>query len=136
MHIKVTPKALWTPGWYELDQSLIVGQRQRFWFFAKPPVDDNQPVVDYVFFNQMAASANSQIRYAKVLDIEHPELGPLQRVDTEGLDYIFYPVDGTEFVVNAEENPGLIYGEEELVIDDWSVIVTLADVSSPLAEVC
>lgn len=136
MHIKVTPKALWTPGWYELDQSLIVGQRQRFWFFAKPPVDDNQPVVDYVFFNQMAVSANSQIRYAKVLDIEHPELGPLQRVDTEGLDYIFYPVDGTEFVVNAEENPGLIYGEEELVIDDWSVIVTLADVSSPLAEVC
>ena len=55
----------------------------------------------------------------------------MQRVDTEGLDYIFYPVDGTEFVVNAEEDPGVIYDEEELVVDDWSVIVTLADVSSP-----
>ena len=84
----------------------------------------------------MTNSANAQVRYAKVQDIQHPELGPMQRVDTEGLDYIFYPVDGTEYVVNAEENPGSIYDEQELVIDDWSVIVTLAEVSSPLAEVC
>ena len=136
MHVNVTPKALWSPGWYKLDQSLIVGQRQKFWFFAKPPSDDDQPFVDFMFFNQMTTSANAQIRYAVVRDIEHAELGPLQRVDTEGLDYIFYPVDGTGYVVNAEEKPGAIYDEKELVINDWSVIVTLADVSSPLAEVC
>ena len=118
MHIKLTPKALWTPGWYELDQSLIVGERQKFWFFAKPPSDGDRPVVDFVFFNQMTNSAHAQVRYAKVQDIQHPELGPMQRVDTEGLAYLFYSVDGTEYVVNAEENPGSINDEPELVLDD------------------
>lgn len=135
MTIKVTHKALWTPGWYELDQSLVVGQRQRFWFFQNPPSDSNRDEpIDFVFFNQMASSANSQVRYARVLDIVHPELGPLQRVDTDGLDYIFYPVEGMEVVVNAEEDPGSIYDEEDLKITDWSVTVTLADVSEQVAD--
>ena len=90
--------------------------------------------IDFVFFNQMASSTNSQVRYARVLDIEHPELGPLQRIDTDGLDYIFYPIEGAEVVVNAEEEPGAVYDNDDLEIADWSVLVTLADVSEPVAE--
>lgn len=134
MSIKVTHKALWTPGWYELDQSLIVGQNQRFWFFQTPPLDERDEPIDLVFFNQMSSSANSQVRYARVLDIEHAELGPLQRIDTDGLDYIFYPIEGNEVVVNAEEEPGSIYDGEDLKVTDWSVLVTLADVSEPVAD--
>lgn len=134
MSIKVTNKALWTPGWYELDQSLVVGQKQRFWFFQTPPSLDNDEPIDFVFFNQMASAANSQVRYARVLDIEHVDLGPLQRIDTDGLDYIFYPIDGNEVVVNAEEEPGSVYDDKELNISDWSVLVTLADVSEPVVD--
>ena len=70
--------------------------------------------------------------------MEHSEFGPLNRVDTDGLDYIFYPMDGNEFVVNADEEPGAIYDDEDRgsKIDDWSVVVTLSDVSSPLVEAC
>ncbi len=138
MNIKVTHKALWTPGWYELDQSLKVGMYQRFWFFSNPPAEETPGEVDFVFFNQMSSLANSQVRYARVLDMEHSEFGPLNRVDTDGLDYIFYPMDGNEFVVNADEEPGSIYDDEDRgsKIDDWSVVVTLSDVSSPLVEAC
>ncbi len=134
MSIKVTSKAIWTPGWYELDQSLVVGQNQRFWFFQTPPSTGNDEPIDLVFFNQMASSANSQVRSARILDIEHTELGPLQRIDTDGLDYIFYPIEGNEVVVNAEEEPGTIYDDDDLKISDWSVLVTLADVSEPVAD--
>jgi hypothetical protein len=134
MSIKVTHKALWTPGWYELDQSLVVGQHQRFWFFQTPPSTGANEPIDFMFFNQMASSANSQVRYARVLDIEHTDLGPLQRIDTDGLDYIFYPIDGNEVVVNAEEEPGKVYDNDEMAIEDWSVLVTLADVSDPVAD--
>ena len=138
MNIKVTHKALWTPGWYELDQSLKVGMYQRFWFFSNPPAEETPGEVDFVFFNQMSSLANSQVRYARVLVMEHSEFGPLNRVDTDGLDYIFYPMDGNEFVVNADEEPGAIYDDEDRgsKIDDWSVVVTLSDVSSPLVEAC
>lgn len=135
MTIKVTQKALWTPRWYELDQSLVVGQRQRFWFYINPPLERVEETFDLVFFNQMTSTANSQIRYARVVDIEHPEFGPLQRVDSDGLDYIFYPVSGNEVVVNAEEDPGAVCDDSELRIKDWSVTVTLNDVSHPLVEV-
>ena len=138
MTIKVTQRALWIPGWYELDQSIVVGQQQRFWFFGNSPFESNEEDadgIDLVFFNQMASTSNSQVRYARVLDIEHKELGPLQRVDTDGLDYIFYPLDGEEVVVNAEEEPGKIYDNDDLEIEDWSVVVTLADVSDPVAEI-
>ena len=136
MSIKVTQRALWTPGWYELDQSLVVGQHQRFWFYTTPPIYSNVDIdVDLVFFNQLSSAAKNQVRYARILDIEHPELGPLQRVDTDGLDYIFYPIDGPEFVVNAEEEPGSIYDNDTFSVDDWSVYVTLADVSEPVTEI-
>lgn len=134
MSIKVTHKALWTPGWYELDQSLVVGQNQRFWFFQTAPSLNSDEPIDFVFFNQMASTANAQVRYARVLDIEHPDLGPLQRIDTDGLDYIFYPTEGPEVVVNAEEEPGSVYDNDDIEIADWSVLVTLADVSEPVAD--
>lgn len=128
--------ALWTPGWYELDQSLVVGERQKFWFFQTPP-DECKTLgenVDLVFYNQLDSTRNCTVRYAKVVEMHHPQLGQLLRVDTDGLDYIFFTTEGEEIVVNAEEEPGTTY-QGNFDVDDWSVFVTLAEVSEPVAEV-
>jgi hypothetical protein len=127
--------ALWTPGWYELDQSLVLGERQKFWFFQTPP-DECQAMaegVDLVFYNQLDSTKNCSIRYAKIVEMHHAQLGPLLKIDTDGLDYILFPVDGEEIVVNAEEEPGSTY-DSGVSVDDWSVIVTLAEVSEPIAK--
>ncbi len=133
---KSTQNALWTPGWYELDQTLVVGERQKFWFFQTPPEECNSlgEDVDLVFYNQLDSTTNCTVRYARIVEMHHPQLGQLLRVDTDGLDYIFFPVEGEEIVVNAEEEPGTVY-ESKVEVDDWSVFVTLDEVSEPVAEV-
>ena len=47
--------ALWTPGWYELDQTLVLGERQKFWFFQTPPAECVKMAedLDFVFYNQL-----------------------------------------------------------------------------------
>jgi len=136
-----TYTAIWTPGWYELDQTLIQGERQKYWFFNTPPgweqvsTNSEQSACDFVFYNQLGSTENCCVRYAKIQEMTHPQLGALIKIDTDGLDYIFYPAEGEELVVNAEENPGEITNNRMGVsIDDWSVYVTLTDVSEPLGE--
>ena len=128
-----TQNALWTPGWYELDQTLVIGERQKFWFFQKPPEDCSTlgEEVDLVFYNQLDSTKNCVVRYATIVEMRHPDLGQLVRVDTDGLDYIFFPFEGEEVVVNAEEEPGKTY-EGGVQADDWSVLVVLTDVSEPV----
>ncbi len=119
--------AIWTPGWYELDQTLVLGERQKYWFFQTPPeefkaIGGDAANVDLVFYNQLDSTKNRLVRYAKVVEMRHPVLGELLRVDTDGLDYIFFPVEGGEVVVNAEEEPGVTYDDSN-DIRDWSVKV-------------
>ena len=135
---QTTRRALWVPGWYELDQPLVAGENKRLWFYLTPPMDlaTNLPEVesfDFVFFNQLSAAANCQVRVANVVSITHPQIGPLRQIDTDGLDYIFYPVEGESIVVNAEEEPGRVY-DEGIEIQDWTVSVELSKVSGPLSD--
>ena len=133
--------ATWIPGWYELDQTLCVGERQKLWFFHTPPEDlvadsgaSDAQTPDFVFFNQLDSTTNCQVRFAKVVEMIHPVLGPLSKIDTDGCDYIFFPVDGEEVVVNAEEEPGNVY-DDKINIDQWNVFVKLEDVSEPVVDV-
>lgn len=127
--------ALWTPGWYELDQTLVLGERQKFWFFQTPPEECLKITadLDLVFYNQLDSSKNCNVRYAKIVEMTHPQLGELLRVDTDGLDYIFFPVGGEEIVVNAEEEPGTTY-DEGPEVSDWSVLVKLTEISEPVTN--
>ncbi|HMO14089.1 MAG TPA: hypothetical protein PKD64_00500 [Pirellulaceae bacterium] len=127
--------ALWTPGWYELDQSLEVNVTSRFWFFQSAPSD--YPEVeryDFVFFNQLASGSNMQVREATIVSMIHPQLGQIKKIDAGGLDYIFFRLAAPEVVVNAEEDPGTIY-DAPIIITDWSVAVELANVSEPISNV-
>ena len=127
--------ALWTPGWYELDQTLVIGERQKYWFFQNPPDEcrTHSEDVDLVFYNQLDSTKNCSVRFAKIVEMVHPELGELLRIDTDGLDYIFFPSDGAELVVNAEEDPGATSSDVEVA--DWSVVVKLEQVSEPVADI-
>ena len=128
--------ALWVPGWYELDQTLVLGENQKLWFFQTPPEDivTDETTPDFIFFNQLDSTTNCQVRSARVIEMVHPQIGPLARIDTDGCDYLFFPIDGEEIVVNAEEEPGQVY-DENIKIDQWMVHVTLEDVSDPIVDI-
>lgn len=142
--IKIVKRALWRPGWYRLDQPIGVGQFGRFAFFdpaaepsSQPPLPENGLAggpVELQFFNRTITDEKHPLfRFARVLEIIHPQLGPLERVDTSGLDYVFKPAEGEEIYVNAEEEPGVAYDFDQSV-GDWSLLVTLDDVSEPIAD--
>ena len=124
--------ALWMPGWYEMDQPLQLHQRSTLWFFQNPPSDlPDVEQYDFVFFNQLSAATNCQVRKALIKSITHPELGPIQQIDTQGLDYVIFTASGDAIVVNAEESPGSAKNAAT-DIQNWSMAVSLADVSEPL----
>jgi len=127
-------KAIWTPSWYEMDQTIAVGVKNKFWFFQETPeIDFNDEAYDLVFFNQLDSNSNSVVRFANIAEIFHESLGPMVRIDADGLDYIFTPVNGNDILVNAEEEPGKTY-EDGVEIDEWSVMVTLVEVSEPMGD--
>jgi len=116
-----------------MDQSLAVGMKQKFWFFEEIPVQVVGDDIDFVFFNQLDSETKSVVRFAEIMEIVHRQIGNMARVDTDGLDYIFVSVEGSEIFVNAEEEPGTAY-DAEFEIDDWALLVTLQNVSEPLSD--
>ncbi len=126
--------ALWIPGWYEMDQPLQLHQTSTLWFYQNPPSDlPNVEDYDFVFFNQLSAATNCQVRKAVIKSITHPALGSIRQIDTQGLDYVFFTTVGDAVVVNAEESPGCVKNGA-WDIQDWSMTVTLAEVSEPLVN--
>ena len=107
----------WTAAWYELDQTIIIGDKD--WFYL--PSDEN----NHSFFNELYQS-NSFIR--KKLEIEkisHSVLGDVRGIIAIGLDYTIYLTDGTVLEVNAEEQLGQIYNSS-LIIADWTFDVKVS----------
>ncbi|MEM7454676.1 MAG: hypothetical protein AAF456_10030 [Planctomycetota bacterium] len=124
-------RASWRPGWHELDQPVATGQMGEFEFFADVPESmSDAGTFDLVFFNQLKSDTETRTCSAKVVAIEHPELGPLERIDTCGLDYIFVKGDGEQVVVDAEEDPGST-ASNSVNVTDWSVVVTLEVTATP-----
>jgi hypothetical protein len=131
--------AAWIPGWYELDQSLVVGQADEFAFWRVIPLHLRAPQ-RLVFYNSIWHPEDALIARGTVTAIRHPELGAIRKVDTHGLDYAITLADGNELLVNAEENPGKLYeraGEEWReslrMVSDWRLVVELASLSEPHA---
>lgn len=126
--------ALWKPAWHQLDQTLVVDLRQRYFFYpaeSETPPSRFAVSADLFFYNGVDVATESEIRFAKILKIEHETIGEILRVDTFGLDYILFPTIGEEVVIDAEEDPGLVLSGGSSV-EDWSLRVTLAEVSEPI----
>lgn len=99
----------WTPFWYELDETIIVGDVD--WFC----------ITDKGTFKNGCYSANEVYPAAKmeIVRITHPVLGDIKGIVTIGLDYTIYLNSGETIIVNAEEEPGKIYDTDYLV-NEWS----------------
>ena len=126
--------ALWKPAWHERDQSLVIGQQQRIWFCrtSVPSTDVDGNSVSLTLYNQSVEPQTRELRFATIVHLKNDVLGELKRVDADGLDYTFETASGVEWIVNAEEEPGVIY-DSDLRVADWSVWLTLSDVSDPVA---
>lgn len=103
----------WTPHWYGLDASIVVGSTGSFYLQKGGKAFANGPV-----------SAEDQEVKAAILGISHPILGAITAIRTEELDYSFLLENGNVLSVNAEEEPGTV-GNEAFAVADWSVDVDL-----------
>lgn len=105
----------WEPDWYELDQSIVVGDTDLF-YLSK----------DNLYFARGLLSLGNydcEVK-AKIWKITHPELGAIRGIITIGLDYSIYLNDGSVLIVNAEESPGKIY-DSQYVVSEWGFDVQL-----------
>jgi hypothetical protein len=127
----------WVPGWYELDPPLEVMQTDEFAFWRVVP-DHLCGPERLVLYNTLWHPNDAVIARGTIAAIRHPEFGAVRKVDTRGLDYTITLADGTELLVNAEEEPGKLYervGEEwresPRVVSDWRFVVEFASLSEP-----
>jgi hypothetical protein len=103
MHILIKRymKYIYEFTWYELDQSVKVGQESEFYFFKNgdPPQ----------FYCGLFDPGKTEMRKCLIKSISHPDLGEILEIDTKGLDYTITLANGNSFQVEAEESPGEVY---------------------------
>lgn len=125
--------AAWVPGWYNLDQSVVVNHHDKYAVCATlpdlamwPRLKDSSP--DVVFHNRLWPSDEIVWCWFRVLSIRHPQLGELAAIRTQrfGL-YEFETIDGTTYVVEAEEGPGVCQ-DSSVLIRRWGVLVEVVEV--------
>lgn len=109
-------KVKWEPAWYELDQSVVVGDIDLFYLSKDKRY----------FSNGLMRNDDCEIR-AEITDISHPELGEVKGIIAIGLCYTIYLSDGNEILVEAEEDPSRIvdckYAIKE--VREWSFDVQI-----------
>ena len=125
----MTINALWIPAWYELDPSIVVGVAEEF-VFHKTAANEA------LKFYSGKEGGDAVKATGTISAIHHSVLGDIESVDAQGLDYTLVLRDGRRLLVNAEENPGLIYEwvddswqPSDMVITDWQLTVTFAALS-------
>ena len=130
----MTINALWIPAWYELDPSIVVGVTEEFVFHKTAAYEALK------FYS--GAKENDAVKATGTISaIKHNVLGDIESVDAQGLDYTLVLQDGRRLLVNAEENPGLVYEwvddswqPSDMVITDWTLTVQFASLS-PLTPI-
>ena len=135
----------WIPGWYELDQTVVVGQRDFFYFYHQDQIpvvggqrffyfqkDGTRPLATEGVVPQELVFANGrydsdfEVR-ATITRIYNSVFGEIRGILADGLDYRVVTADGRAFKVEAEEDPGLVYALGRH-LQDQHFIVHLADV--------
>lgn len=104
---------VWSPFWYELDQTIVVGDIDYFYIEK-----------DKTSFANGSATENDYEISAKIMKITHGSLGDVKAIITIGIDYTVYLSTGETIVVNAEESPGKVIDSARTSLD-WTFIVTV-----------
>ncbi|OPH48129.1 hypothetical protein BC351_38810 [Paenibacillus ferrarius] len=98
----------WNPYWYDLDQTVIVGDVDYFY------LDKDEKS----FANGGASDDDKEVR-AEILRVIHPELGEVLGILANGLSYKIYFSDSKFIQVDSEEKPGWIEYPENYKVNDW-----------------
>jgi hypothetical protein len=135
-------RAWWDPGWYNLDQSLKLGERARFAFVPGKALPSSG--FDLVFAHTLGGGR--ELRSATVDDIEHARFGRVEEVDTSQFgQYTFRFVAGWWVTIETEEAVGHLnavssdppvthFDREWAYTSGWALAVTLSDVDEPSYE--
>ncbi|MBM2618412.1 hypothetical protein JIG36_22895 [Actinoplanes sp. LDG1-06] len=133
----MTVRARWSPGWYNLDQSLKVGDRGTFAFLRDLP----PPGYDVMLANSVGTPTHHWNYWlATVESVHHSHFGALTEVDTRPFgQYTFTLTDGRWVTIEAEEGPGHVNAASPgfpradcdpawADTDGWALDVILTDV--------
>lgn len=106
----------WEPYWYDLDQTIIVSDKDFFYL-------NNEKTG---FANGLATSDDKEV-LAEVVKIKHQELGELKGILAYGLSYKFYLPNGEYIQVDSEQEPGEIEysSSPSLTASNWILNVEL-----------
>jgi hypothetical protein len=130
--------AIWHPFWYESDRSISEGEVGDFEFFELPPPYVKSEGLPVFWHSGRSAEPYHRVyrEHLRILKIRHPELGQIQSIDTDDLDYKVTMTDGRVAMINAEEQPGTVYFlkpsrsedsgspfEAPLKVQDWTFYV-------------
>ncbi|HKO02957.1 MAG TPA: hypothetical protein VJ032_14760, partial [Thermoanaerobaculia bacterium] len=119
----VMTDAIWVPAWYELDQSVVVNDRDVFFFQTLKDADQR------LVFSNFRGDQPFFEAEATIVRIRHQMLGEVQAILAEGLDYSILRADGSCARVEAEENPGYVYDTKE-ILNPSRFLIELADVQT------
>lgn len=129
--------AAWVPGWYELDPLLEVGLADEFAFWREVPDHLRGPEA-LVLYNTLWHPEDALVARGTITAIRHPELGSVRKIDTRGLDYTITLEDGSELLVNAEEEPGRLFervgdqwADSLRAVTNWRFVVEFGSLSEP-----
>jgi hypothetical protein len=112
---KQTKNLLWEAGWYELDQSIKVGKTQELLLWK----GKNK------LYNCLLKEGDYEKIKGTIVSINHPVLGSLSEINTEGLDYAFILSNGKQLIVNAEERPGEFAEGQRFPVKYWKFKVVV-----------
>jgi hypothetical protein len=104
----------WKPKWYELDQTVIVGDVDYFYLDK----------YEESFANDFGTDKDIEVR-GKIVKITHPELGELLGILAIGLSYKIFLKDGKHIQVDAEEDIGRIEYPNDCIVNEWLFTVDL-----------
>ena len=126
--------AAWVPGWYNLDQSIVVGETDDFVLFAElpdlPEIEWLERRPDLVFFNTLMHPGEWVRRRLQVISIRHHQLGDLAAIRTDRFGVYEFTAAGRTYEVEAEEGPGICY-DNSIGISDWGVLVEVMEQIAP-----
>ena len=105
--------ASWTPSWYGQDQSFVKGMRDILFVS-----DSESSSEDFI----LTARPGSVAVKAIVYSIAHSDYGEVHGFYNDGLEYHIHFVERAPIIVNAEEDPGEIFGSTERLSDDPFII--------------
>jgi hypothetical protein len=106
------------PAWYELDQTISIGLSADFLFFNGLPgwpfdhLEEMKKLEKELIFHSGFYEPKILVAHGTISSIYNVVLGEISEINTHGLNYRVTLADGIAFSVNAEEEPGAVYGYE------------------------